>query len=354
MMRLRRSVCDGPGIRRRRRGRGFSYSHDDGSPVSADDVARIRALAVPPAWTDVWICPWPHGHIQAVGTDNAGRRQYRYHQAWREQRDHEKFDRMTELGLRLPDLRAQVAAHLRRRGLPRDRVLAAAVRLLDTASFRIGGEEYAEENDTYGLASLRRRHLKVDGNSMTFDFPAKTGQRRIVTVEDAAAARVMAELKRRSGDAHLLACRLEDRWRILRADDVNAYIKAAIGDEFSAKDFRTWNATVLAAAQLASVDPVPASERGRRRAVQAAMVHVSSHLGNTPTVCRGSYVDPRTIERFRQGHTIRAALLADSSRRAVETAVLDLLGVGTPLSRPLSDRRRRRPARTTAELRRAA
>lgn len=332
-MRLRRSSCDGPGIRRRRRGKGFSYRHDDGAAVSDEDRARIQALAIPPAWDDVWICPWPEGHIQAVGTDSAGRRQYRYHDVWRERRNHEKFDRMLELGDRLPTLRSRLSFHLRGAELSRDRVLAAAVRLLDLASFRIGGEEYAEENDTYGLATLRRRHVQVDGAEMVFDFPAKLGLRRLARVEDAAVATVFGELKDRRGGGHgLLVCRDGDRWRQLRSDDVNAYLKQWLGEQFSAKDFRTWNATVLAAVRLARTDPVPGSERGRRRAVGLALGEVAEYLGNTPAVCRSSYVDPRIIEVWdrSRGEALRSALQGRRTRRGRERAVMALLSRTTP------------------------
>jgi DNA topoisomerase-1 len=347
-MRLRRSACNGPGIRRRRRGKGFSYHHEDGTAVGDDERARIVALAVPPAWTDVWICPWPDGHIQAVGTDSAGRRQYRYHDVWRQRRGHEKFDRMVELGERLPILRSRLSFHLRDDEPSRQRVLAAAVRLLDLASFRIGGEEYAEEHDTYGLATLRRRHVQVDGSEMVFDFPAKLGVRRLARVEDAAVAAVFAELKRRKGGGHgLLVCREGDRWRQLRSDDVNAYLKRWLGEQFSAKDFRTWNATVLAAVRLAAVDPVPPSERGRRRAVRTAMAEVADYLGNTPAVCRSSYVDPRIVETWDRSHgeALRNALQGRRGRRGRELAVLSLLGGGRAASPRPAARRAAEPGR---------
>ena len=326
-MRLRRSSCDRPGIRRRRRGKGFSYRHDDGSPATEEELARIRALAVPPAWADVWICPWPNGHIQAYGTDNAGRRQYRYHDLWRERRHHEKFDKMLELGELLPALRSRVAFHLRGEDLSRERVLAAAVRLLDVASFRIGGEEYAEENDTYGLASLRRKHVEVHDARIAFDFPAKLGVRRVSVVEDLDVARVFSELKARQGRGGLLVCRQDDHWRQLRSDDVNAYLKEWAGQQFSAKDFRTWNATVLAAVHLARIERVPASESGQRRAVRQALAQVADYLGNTPAVCRASYVDPRIVEVFRrgEGHALRDALVGRRTRRSREVAVLRIL-----------------------------
>jgi DNA topoisomerase IB len=342
-MRLRRSSCDGPGIRRRRRGKGFSYQHDDGSPVSDEELARIRALVIPPAWNDVWICPWPNGHIQATGTDSAGRRQYRYHDVWRERRDHEKFDRMLELGERLPALRSRVAFHLRGEELSRQRVLAAAVRLLDTAAFRIGGEEYAEENDTYGLASLRRRHLQVRGTEMVFDFPAKLGVRRLAVVRDAAAADVFAALKDRRKGSALLACRHREGWRTLRSDDVNAYLKEWLGEQFSAKDFRTWNATVLAAVRLAAIDPVPASQRARRGVVSGAIGEVAEYLGNTVTVCRSSYIDPRLLELFdrNDGRIVRSALEGKRTRRGREVAVLELLGAKRAPARRRKPRRAR-------------
>lgn len=295
----------------------------------------------------MWICPWPEGHIQATGTDNAGRRQYRYHDGWRERRDQEKFDRMLELAERLPALRSRVAFHLRADELCRERVLAAAVRLLDTASFRIGGEEYAEENDTYGLASLRRRHVQVDGTRVIFDFPAKLGVRRRASVDDAAVASVFGQLKeRRGGAASLLVCRKEGRWRQLRSDDVNAYIKEWLGEQFSAKDFRTWNATVLAAVQLAKIDPVAASHSGRQRDVRRALAEVAEYLGNTTAVCRASYVDPRIVEVFHRsgGEALRAELAGRRTRRGKEVAVLRLLEArraGRPMKTAAPERQRR-------------
>ena len=297
----------------------------------------------------MWICPWPNGHIQAVGTDSAGRRQYRYHDLWRERRDHEKFDKMLELGSRLPALRSRVGFHLRSE-LSADRVLAAAVRLLDISSFRIGGEEYAEENDTYGLATLRKRHVQVNGAEMVFDFPAKLGVRRVARVEDEAVAAVLAELKgRRGGGSALLVYRHpnQERWRQLRSEDVNGYLKQWLGEQFSAKDFRTWNATVLAAVQLARIDSVPHSERGRRRAILGAMAEVADYLGNTPAVCRSSYVDPRVVELFNRsgGEALRRSLAGRRTRRSREVAVLRLLksvrDKGAGVVEPGSGRRQR-------------
>lgn len=331
--RLRRSDCSGPGITRRRHGRGSSYWWTlDGSRVTDPDVlARIDALVIPPAWRDVWICPWPNGHIQAIGTDAAGRRQYRYHDRWREQRDRQKYDRVLELGRRLPAVREAVQRDLKEEGLGRRRVLAAAIRLLDVGSFRIGGEEYAEEHETYGLATLLAHHARVVGGGVVFDYVGKSGKERLLAVQDDDVTAVIRSLKRRRGGGdELLAYRQGRRWIDVRSDDINDYLKDLAGGQFTAKDFRTWNATVLAAVRLAEIGARASSMSGRRRTVSAAVKSVSEHLGNTPAVCRGSYIDPRVIERFERGDTIAAALQqAGQSLRArdvIEAAVLDLLG----------------------------
>jgi DNA topoisomerase-1 len=333
--RLRRSDCSAPGIVRRRRGKGFSYTWPDGSPVDDPDTAeRIAALVIPPAWTDVWISPWPHGHIQATGTDAAGRRQYRYHDEWRKRRDLEKFERMVRFGRCLPAMRERVEADLQLDGYPKDKVLAASIRLLDVGYFRIGGEEYAEEHETFGLATMEREHVRVSGDTMHFDYPAKGGLRRQITVTDPQVAAIVRGLKRRrSGGADLLAWKEGGRWCDVRADDVNGYLKEIADEEFSAKDFRTWSATVLAAIGVALASP-GASKTAGRRLVSAVCKEVSSHLGNTPAVCRGSYIDPRVFDRHESGETIAAAIerlaahpdATDPAVRVeVESAVIDLL-----------------------------
>jgi DNA topoisomerase-1 len=255
MARIRRSNCNEPGISRRRRGRGFSYHLPDGSLVDDPEVlSRIRALAIPPAWNDVWICTWPNGHLQATGMDNAGRRQYRYHDDWRKRRDVEKFERVREFGRVLPSLRQTVERDLQRRGLGKRRVVAAAVRLLDIGYFRVGGEQYAEENDTYGVATLLKDHVRRQGDRFVFDYDAKGSKMRFVEVDDPMLLPVLERLKRRrSGGDCLLAWKRQDHWVDVTSADINAYIKAAAGDGFSAKDFRTWSATVLAAVGLAEV-----------------------------------------------------------------------------------------------------
>lgn len=223
-------------------------------------MERIRGLAVPPAWVNVWICPWPNGHIQAIGTDAAGRRQYLYHDDWRLRRDRQKFDRVLAFARSLPRLRGVVARDLAAEGLGRERVLAAAVRLLDIGCFRIGGEEYAEDHETFGIATLQKKHVRLRGTSMVFDYPAKGSHRGIVEVGDDQAQAVVSALKsRRAGGQDLLAYKQDRRWVSASSEDVNAYIKARAGDDYSAKDFRTWSATVLAAATLAGADRVPPS-----------------------------------------------------------------------------------------------
>jgi DNA topoisomerase-1 len=298
--RLRRSDCSGPGITRRRRGRGFEYRDDEGRRITDPEVlARIGELGIPPAWKEVWVCPYPRGHLQATGFDAAGRKQYL-------------------AGADEPT---------------RERVLACALRLLDRGFFRIGSEEY---EDSYGLATMLKQHVALDdGGVMVFDFPAKSGRRRIQAVTDPEAAAVVEKLKRRrAGGPKLLAFKDGSRWRDLRSDDINAYLKAAVGGDYSAKDFRTWNGTVLAAVALAVSGEVAGSKTGRKRAIARAVNEVAHYLGNTPAVCRASYIDPRVFDAYRGGLIIRPVLeqAVEGERgelpihhRAVEEAVLDLI-----------------------------
>jgi DNA topoisomerase IB len=367
-VRLRRSSPQAPGYARRRRGRGFSYHDPTGAAITdAAELARIRALVIPPAWRDVWICPDPRGHIQAVGTDAAGRRQYRYHDVWRTQRDAAKFDHVLEVGAALPKVRHIVAEHLGERGLTRDRVLATAVRLLDVGCFRIGGEEYASGDEaTFGLATLRREHVSLPRGAVRFCYLAKGGLERTLDVRDDDIRTVLRALLRRESDhPELLAYRSGRGWCDVRSGDINAYLREISGIDISAKDFRTWNGTVLAAVALAVDELAAAAQRrdperrdskrsaagrrggkrsaagrsaaARKRAVSRAMREVADYLGNTPTVARTSYVDPRVVDLFGDGVTIAAALAAlggapepeDAvAQQAVEEAVLDLLRTG--------------------------
>jgi DNA topoisomerase I len=337
--RLRRSDCSGPGIRRRRRGRGFGYVGEDGRRVDEPEVlARIAELAIPPAWEDVWICPYPNGHLQATGTDAAGRKQYRYHDAWRTRRDARKFDEMIEFARALPRLRTRVERDLGDCAtLDRDCVLACAVRLLERGFFRIGSEEYSEDNRSYGLATMRKEHVTIeDGGLMVFDYPAKSGQRRQQGVVDEHACAIVAALKRRrGGSTELLAYKDGRRWRDVRSDDINDYLKDATGGDHSAKDFRTWNGTALAAVALAVAWESAHSRTARKRAIKRAVDEVAVYLGNTPAVCRASYIDPRVFDAYDAGLTIRPALERVAARLrpgelpihqpALERAVLDLI-----------------------------
>jgi DNA topoisomerase I len=337
--RLRRVDCSGPGIRRRRHGRGFSYVDADGNRIDDPEVLRrIAELAIPPAWEDVWICPYPNGHLQATGTDAAGRKQYRYHDVWRLRRDREKFDDMVRFARALPALRRRVEQDLDDcAALDRRCVLAAAVRLLEVGFFRIGSEEYASDNDSYGLATLRKEHVKIEDGVMVFDFPAKSGQRRRQGIMDEQLTPIVARLKRRRGGGpELLAYKERGRWHDLRSEDINAYVKEATGGDFSAKDFRTWTATTLAAVALAVSGESAGSRTARRRAVKRAIEEVAGYLGNTPAVCRASYIDPRVLDAYDAGLTIRPALERVAARvepgelpihqPELERAVLDLIG----------------------------
>ncbi len=308
-MRLRRSAVRGPGIRRIRRGRGFSYQNPDGTPVTdKQSQQRIKDLVIPPAWKRVWICPYPNGHIQAIGTDAAGRRQYLYHQRWQEERNEEKFDRVLEMSAALPDMRRQIAADLRGRGLARDRVLALALHLLDLGYFRAGSEQYAEENNSYGIATLLCEHVSLQKQAVEFDYPAKSGVRRTLLIDDPEVVRsVRALLRRRGRTDRLLVCRNSSGWIDLHADDLNARFKELVGDEYTVKDLRTWHGTVLGAAAFVDADP-PVNKTVIKRVESAVMKEVAEELGNTPAVARSSYVDPRVVEGYEAGLTIAAGV----------------------------------------------
>ncbi|HEX9377608.1 MAG TPA: DNA topoisomerase IB [Actinomycetota bacterium] len=335
MPRLRRSDPSLAGFTRRRSGRGFVYLDDRGERITDPEVLqRIRGLVIPPAWADVWICPDALGHLQAVGTDAAGRRQYLYHSLWRTRRDQEKFDRMLEFARALPRLREVTSEHLSNEGPTRERVLACSVRLLDRGFFRIGSEAYAEDNGTFGLATMHLSHVALgpDG-SVEFDYPAKGGKRHIQSVVDPEVVEVVAVLKRRRGDPQLLAWREGRRWVDVRSDDINAYIKDVAGEGYSAKDFRTWHGTVMAATALAVAAPSARSRTAAKRAMVWAVKDVARYLGNTPAVCRASYIDPRVFDRYRSGWTIAGLLDELGTKRhdepelqaLIEEAVVDLI-----------------------------
>ena len=337
-MRLRRVRVDRPGLTRRRAGKGFVYLDADGARVTDPDVlARCTSLVIPPAWKQVWICPVPNGHIQAVGTDDAGRRQYLYHPAWRESRDAAKHERVLELARRLPAARRRVTMDLNRPGMPRERALAVAFRLLDLGYFRVGGETYAEHNGSYGLATLRKRHLRITkDHELVFAYLAKSGQSRRLVLRDEALVEPLTTLRRRRGGGEeLLAYRRGGRWVDITSADINEYVKERLGPEASAKDFRTWHATVLAALELALRTSGATTRTAHKRAEREAVKAVAEYLGNTPAVCRASYIDSRVLDLAERGRTIdlKLAARADNpgdpappdTHGAVERAVLDLL-----------------------------
>ena len=323
-------------MRRQRCGRGFVYLDEHGRRVQDPDVlTRIHELAIPPAWRDVWICPYPMGHLQATGIDAAGRKQYRYHDLWRTRRDQDKFDSMLGFARSLPTMRRRVRRDLAGTELTRARVLACATRLLDLGFFRIGSEDYAEKNESYGLATMRKDHVRLERDEVVFDYAAKSGRRRVQAIADPAVHAVIRELKRRRGGGpELLAYRDGRGWTDVRSQDINEYVKRVTARDFSAKDFRTWNATVLAAVALAVTGSDATTQTARKRAINSAVKGVAAYLGNTPAVCRASYIDPRVFDRYRSGWTIGTIidelggapdLSHEPTRKRIESAVLDLI-----------------------------
>ncbi|EWT03246.1 DNA topoisomerase [Intrasporangium oryzae NRRL B-24470] len=331
MARLRTVSPSSTGWTRRRAGRGFVYLDAEGRRLDAEQVDRIRSLAIPPAWNDVWICPQPNGHIQAVGTDDAGRRQYLYHPDWRAKRDRAKFDRILRAAEKLPAARRRVARDLAAEGMPRERAAAAAVRLLDLGYFRIGSDAYTDANGSFGLTTLERQHVRRRGDSVVFEFVGKSGIEHTVEISDEDVIAVLDRMRsRRSRSRRVLAYRDTAGWVDLDATAVNAYLSDLLGGELTAKDFRTWHATVIAATALAASDEPADTRASRRRAVKAAIGEVSTYLGNTPTIAKNSYIDPRVIDLYESGTTIgevaRRRHRTPAARQAsLEKAVLELL-----------------------------
>lgn len=332
MTRLRRTSPDQPGWTRRRAGRGFVYLDERGGRLSADDVRRVKDLVIPPAWEDVWICPHDNGHLQAVGTDEAGRRQYLYHPQWRARRDAEKFDRMLDFGRVLVRARERVAEDLTHEGMPRSRACAVAVRLLDLGCFRIGNDVYADEHGSFGLTTLERRHVRRRDGQLVFTFVGKSGIEHRVEIEDPEVIEALEVMRgrRTADDPRLLAFKEGRSWRSMVPEAVNEYVRECTGMEATAKDFRTWHATVLAAAALAETDEPGETRASRKRAISGAMKEVAAFLGNTPALARSAYVDPRVVEAYEEGRTIRRATrrrYASSEERqaAYERATLRLI-----------------------------
>jgi DNA topoisomerase I len=303
---LRHVSDSGPGIRRRRAGRGFSYVGPDGRPVrDRETLERIRRLAIPPAYRDVWICPDPRGHLQATGRDARGRKQYRYHPAWREARDETKFGRMLAFAEALPGIRARVDADLRRQGLPREKVLAAVVSLLERTCIRVGNDEYARSNRSFGLTTLRDRHVEISGSSLRFEFRGKSGKLHSVDLDDRRLARIVQHCQSIPGEELFQYLDEHGDRQTLDSGDVNAYLREISGEDFTAKDFRTWAGTMLAAAALTELGPGD-SAKLRRANILSAIDQVAGQLNNTRAVCRKYYVHPAILDSYEDGRLLAA------------------------------------------------
>lgn len=298
---LRYYTADRPGIRRRPAGRGFRYIGPDGEPVrDPKELQRIKSLAIPPAWTDVWICPSPRGHLQAVGRDARGRKQYRYHPKWRETRDETKYFRMILFGQTLPTVRERADSDLSLACVSREKVLATVVRLLDETGIRVGNEEYARENRSYGLTTLRRRHVDVSGSTLHFHFRGKSGKEHVVDVRDRRLARAVRRCEDIPGYELFHYLDENGNRHSIGSEEVNDYLREITGQDFTAKDFRTWHGTVTAAAALHEIGPF-ASETEAKRNLAQAVQQAADFLGNTPAICRKSYVHPAVVEAYVDG-----------------------------------------------------
>jgi DNA topoisomerase-1 len=331
MPRLRRTSPDQKGWTRRRSGSGFTFVDESGKPLSPADRQRCKDLVIPPAWKDVWITPFANGHLQAVGTDDAGRRQYLYHPEWRTSRDAAKFARIVEFGKALSSARERVLTDLGADGMSLERACAVAVRLLDLGYFRIGNDVYADTHGSFGLTTMRKEHVTKRAGTLTFCFTGKSGIEHTVQIDDGPTIAALDVMRRRRGGSdQLLAWRDGGAWRNLDASHVNDYVREATGMEATAKDFRTWHATVLAALALAETEEPGATKASRKRAVSGAMKEVAEFLGNTPALARSAYVDPRVIEAYESGATItnaarRSFKTSDERQAALERATLRLL-----------------------------
>jgi DNA topoisomerase-1 len=307
-----------PGIGRRRSGKGFRYLDADGKAVRDHEVLhRIRSLVIPPAWTEVWICPLAHGHIQAVGLDARGRKQYRYHPRWREVRDETKYHRMIAFGQSLPVIRARVDQELRRPGLPREKVLATIVRLLETTLIRVGNEEYAKENGSYGLTTMRNRHVDVTGSTICFEFRGKSGVKHAVRVNDRRLARIIERCQDLPGQELFQYAGEDGELKPIDSADVNEFLKEVSGQDFTAKDFRTWAGTVLAARALQEFAAIDA-DAPRKQNVVRAIESVAERLGNTKAVCRKCYVHPAVIDSYLDG-TLAETLAQKAEQELAES-----------------------------------
>ncbi len=326
---LRYIMDDRPGITRRKRGKNFVYIQPSGGPVrDPDDLGRIKRLAIPPAWTDVWISPVANGHLQATGNDARRRKQYRYHAYWRQVRDENKYGRVMAFGRALPLIRQRVAKDMARQGLPREKVLATVVKLLEATLIRVGNEEYARANQSFGLTTLRDHHAKISGDTVTFQFRGKSGKMHKIDVRDRHLARTVKRCQDLPGQEIFAYLDEDGQWQDVKSQDVNAYLRDITGESFTAKDFRTWSGTVLAAIALREVEHFTSQKQAKSNIVKA-IEGVAKLLGNTPSICRKCYVHPEVLESYLQGTTIRS--IRQRSERAAaklkpdEAAVMALL-----------------------------
>ncbi len=337
---------DRPGIARRARGGAFRYFSPSGTPVrDKATLARIRALAIPPAWTDVWICPREDGHLQATGRDARGRKQYRYHARWREVRDESKYGKMAAFAAALPRIRRRVRRDLALPGLPREKVLATVVRLLETTFMRVGNEEYARQNDSYGLTTLRTRQVEVRGQRLRFRFRGKAGVRHCIELRAPRLVNIVRRMQDLPGQELFRYVDAAGETHAIESADVNAYLKAVAGEEFTSKDFRTWAGSVLALEVLARAEP-PASKAHGKRITAAAVEDVARRLGNTRAVCRKCYIHPRVLEGYAEGSLAPLRL----RRRSSEAALLACIAAkaarrATPVARSRTSKSRSTSAR---------
>jgi DNA topoisomerase-1 len=341
-----------PGIIRRTNGSGFVYVGANGKRVrDAAQLQRIKSLVIPPAWTDVWICALADGHLQATGRDARGRKQYRYHPRWREVRDTTKYDRMASFAGVLPQIRKQVQHDLSLPGLSREKVLAAVVQLLESTSIRVGNEQYAKENGSFGLATMKNRHVDIHGGKIRFQFRGKSGVKHAIDLNDKRLAKIIKRCQDLPGYELFQYVADDGELQDVHSSDVNDYLKQIAGDDFSTKDFRTWSGTVLAAGALKALDPARSSEAELKRNIVQAIEFVAKRLGNTKAVCRKCYIHPAIIEAYRSGSLFQAPGTAAAQKRrgrrgglkAEELAVAELLRRHAKLNE--SSRRRRKHGR---------
>jgi len=319
---LRYVSDDQPGIQRKKRGDSFDYIDADGERITNEaTLALIKSLAIPPAWTEVWICPNANGHLQATGRDVKGRKQYRYHPRWRNIRDETKYSRMIAFGKALPDLRRKVDAALSLSGLPREKVLATIVYLLETTMIRVGNEEYARTNRSYGLTTLRNKHVQISGSQLQFQFKGKSGVRHKTTLRDPRIARIVRRLRDLPGQELFQYIDEEEERCTVDSSDVNDYLRSLTGEDFTAKDFRTWSGTMLAAFALREFEKYESATQAKKNMVQAIET-VAKKLGNTPAICRKCYVHPAVMEGYLDGSLLEAMQRATRAATEIEAYAL--------------------------------